>query len=152
MFPILSYLYSRFPFSFFPLNLVSSLQLSFQCLSRLVAHLYHCLILVRGLSISINFFLITPFIPFLNFSTNVLFSYLLFLAAFLNSYTNFLSSLLSAPSFWVLLLWPIFLFHSPNSLVLKRILLLTQVLLILILNFLTNSPSANLLYTYDNIH
>ena len=74
--------------SFLSLNLFSSLLLSLQCLSKLVAHSYYCSILVRDLSASINFLLIAPLIPLLNSSTSSLPSYPLSFAALLNSYTN----------------------------------------------------------------
>ena len=59
-----------------------------QCLFKFTTLSYHCLILFRSYSASINFLLITLFIPLLNSSTNSLSSHLLFLAILLNSCTN----------------------------------------------------------------
>ena len=75
-------------YSCFLLNLSFSFLLSLQCLSKLVAYLYHCSILVRGFSASINFLLIAPLISLLNSSINSLSLYLLLLATLQNSYTN----------------------------------------------------------------
>ena len=79
---------TRFLVSFLPLNLFSSLLLSFQCLSKFVVLLYYCSILLGQYSASINFLLITLFISHLNSSTNSLLLYLLSLAILLNTYTN----------------------------------------------------------------
>ena len=76
------------PLSLHPFNLSSFLLLSLQFLSRVIALLYYYLIELSWCSASINFLLIAPFIPFLNFSINSLPLYLLFLATLWNSYTN----------------------------------------------------------------
>ena len=54
-----------------------------------MVHSYYCFILVGGLSASISFLLIIPFILLMNFSTNSLSLYLLPLATLLNSWMNF---------------------------------------------------------------
>ena len=76
------------PYSHCPFILSSSLLFSLQCLSKLVACSYYCFMLVGGLSASINFLLIIPFISLLNSSINSLPLYPLPLAALLNSWIN----------------------------------------------------------------
>ena len=57
-----------FPCSLLPLCCSSSFLLFLQYLFKLVVYLYYCSILNGGLSASINFLLIIPFIPLLNSS------------------------------------------------------------------------------------
>lgn len=110
-----------------------------------MVYLYHCLILVGGLSTSINFLLIIPFIPLLNFFINIFPLYLLPLTALLNSCTN---SFIVFPSCSILLsgrVWPILYFLLQIlSLFLTKISLLTWILLLLVLNSLTNSSFIHL--------
>ena len=84
----LQHLGSDAPCSCLSLSLSSSLLLSLQYLSKLVVCSYYCSMFDGSLSASINFLLIVPFIPLLNFSTNGLLLYSLPLTALLNSYTN----------------------------------------------------------------
>ena len=91
---------AEFPISLLPLNLFSFLLFSLQYLSKFVALSYHCSILLREHFTSINFLLITLFIPLLNSSINDLPSYSLSLTALLNSYTNFSIVLLSCFTFF----------------------------------------------------
>ena len=74
-----------------------SLSSSLLFLSKTIALSYHSPIVVGGLSASISFLLIPPFIPLLNSSINSLLSYSLPQATLLNSYTN--SSIILPPCF-----------------------------------------------------
>ena len=83
-----------------------------QCPSKFVAH---CLILLGGYYASINFLLITSFIPCLNSSTNSLSLYLLLLTALLNSYTNSSIVLLPYSTFFNSVTFIILLSSPSNS-------------------------------------
>ena len=101
------------------LSFSSSCLLSFQCLSKFVAYLYHCSILIGGHSDSISFCLITSFIPLLNSFINNLFLYLLSLVIFINSYTSFSIVLLLYSTFFnsttfIVLLFPPPIFFSKS--------------------------------------
>ena len=103
------------PISFLSLNLFSFCLLSLWYLSKFVALLYYCFILLRGCFVFINFFLITLFISHLNFSTNCLPSYLLPFTTFLNSYTNSSIILLLYSTFFNSITFIILLFPLLNS-------------------------------------
>ena len=94
-------------------SLSSSCLLSLQCLSKFVAYLYHCSILIGEHSDSISFCLITSFIPLLNSFINNLFSYLLSLIIFLNSYTSFSIVLLPYSTFFNSTTFIVLLFPPP---------------------------------------
>jgi len=94
-------------------SLSSSCLLSLQCLSKFVAYLYYCSILIGEHSDSISFCLITSFIPLLNSSINSLSSYLLPLVIFLNSYTSFSIVLLPYSIFFNSIIFIILLFPPP---------------------------------------
>ena len=74
--------------SLLSLNFSFSLLLYLQFLSKFVALLYHCPILLEKYSVSMSFLLIIPFIPLLNFLINSLLLYLLFFTTLLNFCTN----------------------------------------------------------------
>ena len=100
-------IYLWLPSSFFLLNLSSSLWLLLQYLSKLVVYLYHWSILLGGFSVSINFLLITLFIPLLNSFVNNYSLYLFPLVTLLNSCTN-------SSTFFNLTIFIVLLFPSPN--------------------------------------
>ena len=95
------------------LSLSYSCLFSLQYLSKFVAHLYHCSILIGGHSDSISFCLITSFIPLLKYSINNLSLYLLPLVTFLNLYTSFSIVLLPYSIFLKFTTFIVSLFPSP---------------------------------------
>ena len=101
--------------SLLPLNLFFFFLLSLQYLSKFVILSYHCFILMRECSDFINLFLITLFIPLLNFSTNSLLLYPFLLATFWNFCTNFFIVQLSCFTFFNSTTFIILLSPLPNS-------------------------------------
>ena len=136
---------------FFFFNLSSSLQLSLQYLSKLVAHSYYYSILVRGLFISISFLIITLFtlfwtlLPMLFLCTHFLLNSWMNFSIVLSFYSIFLS-LATLTNFSSSL--PNFFFNSiKNSLVNSNPTYNSK-----FSNIFFFQTSTNLPYIYNSIH